>query len=296
MRQFVEHSALALNVTAVSRSPSLVGVRYSGSTSDAYVSDVVGIVTRTTGSPGAPRMLQLSDAGPTPTSGRARMWVRSDSTAYDVPSHKRRRAVSICVPIAALAFDLSPFDLVDGYAFEPSPIALHGLRSLAEMAAGDVRAWVARSPAAMDRYLLGVANLVLSAIVDDGSADSNDRDRSWLVTRATALIDAQFYDPSLAPATIATRLGASLRSLHRSFEGRVGVAESLRKRRVEHAATMLTDPLSRRLPITDIAHRCGFMSVATFERSFANEFQLSPHRYRMEASRVAAAESEATPN
>lgn len=275
----LEPALIAIGPTAAS-----AGVRLTGSSGDAFVAHSSGILARAAGAADPPRCLHISDARPVGSLDSAPIWVRSDATPYEIAIPERRRTISITVPIPSLTFDVGAFDLEHGSAVDAPPIAIHCLRSLAEMVASDVSEWIAESPEAIDRYLIGVAGLILAAIFDERSEEFIDRDRAWLRTRVLALIDAQFHDPALAPATIALKFGISLRSLHRAFEGDAGVAEELRKRRTAHAAALLSEAYSRHLPVHEIARRSGFASIATFERSFTNAYEMSPNRYRAQAA------------
>jgi AraC-like DNA-binding protein len=280
LQEFVAASALKPVVVPISAAPSLNGLRLGGSTSAAYVFHAAGLAVHSAGVRGRPKHLHISDEPEAGSDGSVGVWFRTDASHYEAPFVDRSRGVSLTVPISSVPFDLGVFDLTSSTLVTAAPIAIRCLRAIAEMAASDVSGWIAASPESIDKYLIGVAGLIMAAIYDERSDVFLERDRSWLRTRARSLIDAQFFDPALAPATIAAKLGVSLRSLHRAFEGDTGVAETLRTRRVEQAALLLSDYYSRQLPVSEIARRSGFASMATFERSFANVHDVSPHRFR----------------
>jgi AraC-like DNA-binding protein len=280
MQEFAARGPLKPHLVPIAPSAALTGRRLGGAASSAYVSRSVGVLARSPGAAAKPTTLHVSNIGMDSAATSSQLWIRSDATPYEVAFTERHQVVSVTVPIASLAFDLTQFTPASGSVIEAPPIALHALRSLTEIDTADANDWVSASPEAIDRYLVGVTSLIVSAILDDRPDEYVEQDRTWLRTRARALIDTQYYDPALAPATIAARFGVSLRSLHRAFEGEIGVAEELRLRRIAHAAALLSETYCRHLSISDVARRSGFASLATFERSFNQAFETSPHRYR----------------
>jgi AraC-like DNA-binding protein len=280
LQDFAAAAMTNVRLIPVTATASLSGVMFVGACAEAYVATSSGIVTRFVGSGAAPQLLRISDAVPGEAVGSRRLWLSSDATTCEVPAGERRRSISITVPLPTLAVDLSSLDLVAGAAVDAPPIAWHSLHGLADMLAGGVEEWIVASALAIDRYLIGVASLVVASIVDSGVVGSADQNQARLRQGALALIETLFQDSSLAPATIASRLGVSLRSLHRAFEGYAGVADELRRRRVEYAAQLLSDVGLRQLPINEVARRAGFSSLATFGRSFGRTYEVSAHHYR----------------
>jgi AraC-like DNA-binding protein len=274
-------------VIATNASPSLEGVRFGGTATEAYVSRASGLVGAYRGSLTQPKIVRISDVAPNGVHRGRRLWVSSEATVCDIPCAEGRRSVRVLAPISSLALDLTQLDLIAGVSVEAPPIAWNSLHGLVDMLAGDVDEWVVASAAAVDQYLIGVAGLILAAVLDSELDGSVDYDRARLRTRALALIEAQFQNPGLAPATIAANLGVSLRSLHRAFEGTMGVADELRSRRVNYATRLLSDFGLRRMPINEVARRAGFTSMATFGRSFARAHENSPHEFRRAAVEVA---------
>ncbi|MBV9593128.1 MAG: helix-turn-helix transcriptional regulator, partial [Actinobacteria bacterium] len=206
----------------------------------------------------------------------------ADETEHEYPGSTKY--ISLSVPLHTLAFEPSDLDEVVARA-RPSPVANLFLASLARVLLDErlVR-WLPRAGGNIDRYLIELANLVVDAALHPEPVDENTV--PWLRLRADALISTAHSDPGLAPPKIADRLGVSLRSLHRAYEGTEGVAHELRRVRLDHASAMLADPEYANLPLSEIAHRSGFGSLATFNRVFSATFTTPPHQFRRSAAHV----------
>lgn len=266
----------------VNRSPSSAGFRVSGTITDAFVFRSSGLLARGAGNPGPATCIHISDIGEAGRGPSSALWLRSDASPYETMFDGRARCTTVRVPIASLSIDLSQFDLTRSVAVAAPPIALHCLRSLAAIGSTDSVSWAMAPAGAIDKYLIGIAGILITAIIDERSNQFLDQQSSFLRSRALALIDTQFFDPALTPLTIARKLKVSLRTLHRAFEDHPSVASSLRSRRVQHATDLLSTESSVQLPISDIARQSGFTSIATFERSFSQAHDRSPRRYRQQ--------------
>lgn len=106
-----------------------------------------------------------------------------------------------------------------------------------------------------------------------------------LLSRARRYIRAHHGDPGLTPERIAGALGASRSSLYRAFEPEGGVAEAIRRARLEAARRALEDRADGRR-IGEIAFACGFTSEAHFSRAVRQAFGAPPSSLR--AAAVAA--------
>src|SRR5262249_19038006 len=133
--------------------------------------------------------------------------------------------------------------------------------------------------ALIDRYLVGLADLIAQLMLDPAPAQESQL--RFIRVRAESMIATESDDATLAPSRIANRLGVSLRTLHRAYEGTPGVAHELRRHRVDRAAVRLLQPGLSYLPIAEIAARSGFASLPTFNRAFVEVYGVSPHRYRL---------------
>ena len=281
LREFTATAPLAPQLAPISTSPSSTGLRFVGDQASASIAHPSGVVVHMPGTETAPSRLTISDLAPGGRGGED-LWLCSDATPWDLAFPARRRVVWLSVPLSALTVDAGVLDLRAGSAIDAPPIATQGLRSLVEVVARDVGEWLTPRPGAIDRYLIGVANLVVSAIVESMGAGP-DAGEELIRIRAIELIESSFGDPGLAPARIARALGVSLRTLCRAFEGQLGVAHRLRDRRLSHAAELLADPSNRHMAISEIAKRSGFASRATFDRVFHDTYDTSASQLRADA-------------
>ena len=132
------------------------------------------------------------------------------------------------------------------------------------------------------RHIVQSTALMLAACVQP-TAERVDRARpalrGALLARAKRHIRANCADPKLTPASVAAAVGASRTSLYRAFEPEGGVAEYLRKARLEAARSALLDPSDGRR-IGDIAFAYGFSSEAQFSRAMRAAFGAPPSELR----------------
>lgn len=94
-------------------------------------------------------------------------------------------------------------------------------------------------------------------------------------------------DHSLDTASLAAHVGVSPRHLTRLFADNVGEppAAAVRRIRLETAARLLgtTD-----LPLSQLAHACGFSSAETLRQAFVVRFGVAPRTFRQEQREVAS--------
>lgn len=102
-----------------------------------------------------------------------------------------------------------------------------------------------------------------------------------LVHRIMQQIESDYADPDLTPELVARQFNISKRYLQ-SLLANSGTSfvRELNAVRLDRASEMLTDPLSRSLPIGDIAFRCGFLDPAYFTRQFRKRFDTTPRAWR----------------
>lgn len=94
-------------------------------------------------------------------------------------------------------------------------------------------------------------------------------------------IEAHLRDPGLAPARIAEAFRISTRYLHMLFAAEdESVCACILRRRLEHCARQLLDPVHAGQTITDVAFSWGFNNATHFARVFKAHFQMSPRAYR----------------
>lgn len=100
-----------------------------------------------------------------------------------------------------------------------------------------------------------------------------------VANRAVGYLQEHFADPTLTLDTVAKHLGVTRFSLSRLFTGELGLTFSqfLRYLRVEQGKALLRDSSHT---VLDIAMDCGFNSLRSFERAFAEQCGCSPRTYR----------------
>jgi AraC-like DNA-binding protein len=105
-----------------------------------------------------------------------------------------------------------------------------------------------------------------------------------LPTRIHAYVEERLGDPGLTPAAIADAHHISLRYLYKVFEpeGR-GVADWIRRRRLERCRRDLLDPALAERPVRATGARWGSPDAARFNRSFRAAYGLPPAEYRRSA-------------
>jgi AraC-like DNA-binding protein len=96
---------------------------------------------------------------------------------------------------------------------------------------------------------------------------------------AQRLIARHLSQAALSPAMVADLLGVSVRHLHLLFET-TGTSFSLTvaAQRMRQIRLLLREAPQR--PIAEIAHACGFASMATFYRVFGANTGLTPGQFR----------------
>ena len=114
--------------------------------------------------------------------------------------------------------------------------------------------------------------------LSDGADTSEDPLATNAVrSRAMALMDENYCDQSLTPATIAQTCGVSRSYLYKVFSDGPSVKEHLRRRRLEAACDMIGG--HERPSMTSVAMACGFSSSSEFSRLFKTAYGVSPSKF-----------------
>ena len=89
----------------------------------------------------------------------------------------------------------------------------------------------------------------------------------------------------LSLSEIEARSHYSRRAIQLAFKTKVGCGpmQWLRQQRLDQARQLLSTPAPS-TTITSVAHRCGYLSLASFSRDFRDRFQLSPSEMLREAA------------
>lgn len=100
--------------------------------------------------------------------------------------------------------------------------------------------------------------------------------------RVRQLIEARLSDPSFNANEAVVASGLSRATLYRLFRRHGGLANYLRRRRLDRVRTALADPLNRR-PFADLAHAAGFASESHAARLFHDAFAIRARDFRAAA-------------
>lgn len=98
-------------------------------------------------------------------------------------------------------------------------------------------------------------------------------------------VDRNLLDPTMCAGTVAHRFSISERYLRLLFEPEGGFHDYVVRRRLDRAARLLADPRMAEVKIIDIAFRCGFNSISTFNRLFLQLHGVTPSQARSAAVR-----------
>lgn len=128
-----------------------------------------------------------------------------------------------------------------------------------------------------------IGALLALALADAPPAATPHKAR--LARRLVRQIEERHAELELDPAAVAAEAGISRRYLHavlaEAGESFLGV---LTRTRLDRASSLLADRRFHRLPIADIAARCGFSDPSYFARVFRRRFGAGPQAWR--ASRM----------
>lgn len=166
------------------------------------------------------------------------------------------------------------------------PEPLHNNPRLTALISASFTALVADSTKNPDSdFDLAVGRLAQLALlargcVAIGSPDSRAALRFGYLQAARNILARDLHRHDLSPTIVAATLGISVRQLHLLFEPTgASFSRSLVAMRVAEAYRLLLEGPT--LPVTDIAHACGFDSIATFYRAFRSAYGLTPGDVRI---------------
>jgi AraC-like DNA-binding protein len=129
--------------------------------------------------------------------------------------------------------------------------------------------------------VLDLINAGLAAQVDRPSALSPEAHRQELLVRCRGFIEANLADTALTPAVVAAAHHISVRYLHRLFEPTAdGVAQLIRRRRLDRVRRDLLDPDQGARPVAAIGASWGLVDSANFSRAFKREYGVPPAEFR----------------
>ncbi len=129
--------------------------------------------------------------------------------------------------------------------------------------------------------------LLARGCVATGSPDSRAALRFGFLQAARTILRRDLHRPDLSPASLAAALRISVRQLHLLFEPTgASFSRTLIALRLTEAYRLLQSAPA--LPVTDVAHICGFDSLSTFYRVFRTAYGATPGDVRASANSKAS--------
>ena len=184
--------------------------------------------------------------------------------------------------------------------------ALHGLvleasNPLASLLAGYLCSLTTQIPALNGDEAVTAARATAALVTNiiAGAAASRTGQSGMVLTSQLRdllfYIDAHLARPDLEGEAIAAAFGLSRAKLYRLFEPVGGVANYIRRRRLNAASLYLASPEHKDWRISKIAFACGFASEQLFSRNFKLQFGLSPREARERANTLLCAQAWSDP-
>lgn len=126
----------------------------------------------------------------------------------------------------------------------------------------------------MSELLVSTLQAVLLDVAEDSSEEK--KERCFFRRKVQQLIEQQYADPALSPASVAYQMGVSVRTLHaRLAQDGTSFGTELMAHRLKRARAMLQGP-QHTTTVIEIAARCGFSSPAHFSRRFRACYGIPP--------------------
>ncbi|MFE2499999.1 helix-turn-helix domain-containing protein [Streptomyces scopuliridis] len=177
-----------------------------------------------------------------------------------------------------------PFDTVDRLLAERLSTPTGSGALLARYLSGILKHAQECGPTELPRLGSVAADLAVTFLagwLDVEDAVPPESRQQALLARIDAFIERNLGDADLRPVAIAAHHHISVRTLHELFRERPEtVAAAIRRRRLEHCRTDLTDPRLRHRTIGEIALGWGFRHPADFSRAFRTAYGMPPGELR----------------
>ncbi|MCB8883256.1 helix-turn-helix domain-containing protein [Acidisoma cellulosilytica] len=197
-------------------------------------------------------------------------------------THARHRIISLFLPRAKVRSVFADPSLLAGRLLQRRGIAAL-LRSHMQMTIDQADCLtpaerVAAVAAAVDMALLAIQR-------EAGQPIEAEQLSPGLYTAATTLIGRDFRNPDFNADTVVQNLGCARATLYRVFAAQdQSIAKSIWTRRLHEARRMLASGENRHLLIEEVAFRCGFTDIPTFNRMFKRQYQSKPGDIRGQMS------------
>jgi AraC family transcriptional regulator, positive regulator of tynA and feaB len=142
----------------------------------------------------------------------------------------------------------------------------------------------ARDPALVQGYpealLTDQMGAMLAASLEPAQHGTNVVTRG-LTADARRVMQSRLAEPGLTATVVASMIGASVRTLHRSFAvEKISFAGTLRGLRLAQAAHLLAQARLQHVTSAEIGRRCGFADASHFVREFHGVHGVTPARWR----------------
>jgi AraC-like DNA-binding protein len=134
-------------------------------------------------------------------------------------------------------------------------------------------------PSLMRAFLHMLAAVIQHPVVAEVEGDTRTVLRLAARRRAETLIEQHLHDPAFGAQELARLLGLSRSALYRLFEPDEGVADFIRKRRLQRMCAALADPADHRR-IAEKGYASGFPDPVQLVRAFRRAYGMTPAEYR----------------
>jgi AraC-like DNA-binding protein len=138
----------------------------------------------------------------------------------------------------------------------------------------------------MDQAADGVVELAARLLASSLRPKSQAAEPTASFVTIRRFIDRHLQSRELGVDMIAKTFGLSRASLYRLFEPIGGIASYVRNKRLDRAYQEIAAAGLANRRIGPIAYRCGFKSVAAFNRAFHETYGINPTQARSAASRT----------
>jgi AraC-like DNA-binding protein len=214
--------------------------------------------------------------------GRETYWEAGDlilfdgAQSFDVAHPADFHLVTCNLPQEAICSMLAEPDNSAGVRIPGS----HGVGTILSNFARSLVAESAHCSEATQRHLImHLTSLIGLALGGSELARHSRREaqRAALRQQIFTYIETHLRNSGLSPRRAAHDLRISVRSLHLLLEDcEMSFARWVTQRRLEECTRMLNDPAYDRLSIADVAFRCGFNDLSTFNRCFRANYAMTP--------------------
>jgi AraC-like DNA-binding protein len=138
----------------------------------------------------------------------------------------------------------------------------------------------------LDRHLLDLLALTLGASGDAAELASRGGGRAARRALIGRELDKGYLDPHFSLPALANRLGVSPRYVQMLLEeANSSFVKEVTERRLKLATELLRSPRYRGFSVANIAHECGFVTMAHFHRLFRRRYGVTPGELRAASAR-----------